>query len=463
MTQSDSSTNDSALQEGAVMSRRSARRMRALLLSMFLATLGVIAYLVAYYKFPLYTAEAYIECVSPTPREPLSMHQPQLSDTQFSRFIRGQALFVTSHSVLTLALSDPVVRDTAWYRETDQDRRLSALEKLVSSEAVEDANYIRVAASTRSPDEPHKIVNTIVSKYLVAIRDQSVAPFRDELNEYRHEQEQVQAQIALKNEQIRNFIGVLDPGNIPENGNKIGTGVMRESLLEQMNQVRLLEGQTQQLAGLMEQYTDPKQPVANVEDVQAVEQDSRVMEIDELVLALERDLAVVQKKSGTASADFAELSSRKEIAEQQLAALRAQRLHDVTEEKKEWITAAYYNSQSALLQAREKLLITQGQQSDLEQKQVEYVSMLEDRDIFLEIAGNLDRHVREIDRVVRESSGIQVRSLASGQPPEERSFPRPYMLPLAAVLPIVGVGVLGLLWVVFCRIWRWTEQPIAGA
>jgi capsular exopolysaccharide synthesis family protein len=435
-----------ALTPGDVVAMLKRRVVTIIVLAILFASVGVGLFFLAWYKFPLYSAEAYIECVSPDPKPGPEVRDTKIAEDQFLRFVTGQALFIKSYSVLSLVLQDPMVQGTAWYQGVDQDERILEMEKKVSSSPVKDTNYIRVAVSTRSANDPHRIVNTVVSKYLAQIRDQSAAPFRDELNEYRHEQEQVRQQIAMKNEQIKNFIGTLDPGNIPEDRSKLGGGVTREQLLEHQKVVTQLEQQTSELSSLREQYSDPKKSGVQAEDKFVVEQDPRVAQLDNQVFMLEQEMNVLLHQFGPNHREFKDMLKRKVEAETQLQMARETRLRDVLNQKREQIDTAYYNSVHALNKARERLLETQGKQSDLERKQTEYVGLLEDRDVFMQIQNRLDEYIRDIDRVVRESSGVRVKSLASAQPPLQRSFPSLLLLPaivLAAIGGAVGVG-LGL-------------------
>jgi len=429
-----------------IMGMLKQRLVTIIALSLLFGGMGIGLFLLAWFKFPKYSAESLIECISNVPKLGMQVQESQLAADPYTRFVMSQALFIKSFPILSAVLKDSEVRSTHWFQSLDPGEQIDALEKALGCEPVRDTSYILVNMSTRHKDDPHKIVNTVVKVYLTEIREQSANVFRQELTEYKRELADLKDQVAKKNEDIKAFKANIPPGETSTDRATLGQGVTLRQLEEAMLEVSRLELETLQLESLQRIYTNPSDQPVTPEDRMQVEQDPRVAMLDQQVFALEQEMNILLTKFGENHREYQQLKTRRDEALAQLEAVRATRLRRNLELKRQQIETAYYNSQSALLEAKEKLQEIQARQSDLERKLGDYATMISDIELLTETQVRLEDYIREIDRIVRERDAVRVRSAVQASPPRKRSFPSLLLLPAIVILAFgAAVGLaLGL-------------------
>ncbi len=435
-----------ALTPADIVAMLKQRMVTIIILSVLLGAIAVGVFFLLYLKFPGYSAEAMVECISDMPAQPMQIEQETLADDPYDRFVRSQAMLLVSRTNLSNVLQDVEVRGTQWFASIPQDERLIELEEEISCAPIRDSNFIRVAMSTHSPLDPHKIVNRVVQVYLDDVKDKAMDRYRDELAAYRRELADVRDQVQLKKEQIRNFQASLPAGEGAIDGGTIGNGLLIEQLRLEQEEVSTLELQTTELESLLRIYSDPEGAAVTPEDRLAVEQDLRVNQLDNQVFSLEQELRVLLAQFGPNHREYLEMVRRLDEAESQLSAARANKLREVVDFKRQQIETAYYNSQNALLHAKERLQETQARQADLDRKLSELQTLFDERNLLVETQNRLDEYIQEIDRIVHKSEAIRVEWAIRATEPLERSFPSLFMLPALVILAgllAVGMG-LGL-------------------
>ena len=360
----------------------------------------------------------------------------------YTRFVQTQALIIKSFSVLSSVLQNPDVQATQWYRSTPKEDLLRELEDSLRCSPLRDTNVIEVAMATGNPNDPHKIVNTVVEVYLQTTREQASALYRQELNEYRRERNDVKEQIQKKQEQIRDFRGKLPPGEAGSTRGDLGRGVILQQLVEDMRTVAEYEQQAAELKGLLDVYSDPTGVAVTPDDRLAVEQDPRVLQLDAQVTALDQEMNILLKRFGTNHREYKEMKIRRDEVQEQLETERANRLREVLDFKREQIDTAYYNAQNALMMARERLDERRAEQADIERQMLEYNTFLDELTLLEEYQTRLDEYIREIERIVRERSAISVYSRVPAVKPRDRSFPSLLLLP--AMLLLAFASAIGL-------------------
>jgi len=411
-------------------------------LSILFGAMGVGLFLLAYTKFPEYSAKGLIECISNQPKKSLTVGDTQMAQDPYTRFVMSQALFIKSFPILSAVLKDPEVRETQWFKDIKQGDQLSELEKSLSCEPIRDTNYVEVSMSTRSKADPHKIVNTVINIYLTEVREQASTQFRQELSEYKRELSDIKDQITKKNDEIRAFRTSLPAGEATIDKSRLGQGVILRQLEDDQKVVGEYELQTAELESLKKLYSDPAGQAVTPEDRQRVEQDPRVAQLDAQIFALEQEMNILLKRFGENHREYQELKTRRDEAREQLANVRQTRLQELLDLKQQQIETAYYNSHHALLKAKEKLQVTQAKQADLERKLGDYSMLLDELQLLSDTQTKLEDYIREIERIVRERDAVRVRAAVQASPPRERSFPSLLMLP--AVLILAFASAVGL-------------------
>ncbi len=427
---------------GDVMAILKQRLVTIIVLSILFGGMAIGVFVLLFTKYPEYSAKALIECRSNAPRQQFEFADRELAPDAYTRFVQTQAMVIKSFSVLSSALQSLDVQATAWYQATPKEERLKELEDALRCTPLRDTNLIEVGMAAGNPNDPHRIVNTVVEVYLQTTREQASALYRQELNEYRRERNDVKEQIQKKQEQIRDFRGKLPPGEASTTGGQLGQGVILQQLVEDMRIVAEYEQQAAELEGLLQVYSDPTGVAVSPDDRMAVEQDPRVAQLDAQVTALEQEMNILLKRFGPNHREYKEMAVRRDEVQEQLESARSNRLREVLDFKKQQIETAYYNAQNALMLARERLDERRAQQADIERQMLEYNTFLDELELLEEYQMRLDEYIREIERIVRERSAISVYSRVPAVAPRERSFPSLLLLP--AMLIFAFAAAVGL-------------------
>ena len=413
-------------------------------LSIVLSAAAVGGFLLWYIKYPTYSAEAFIQCISSVPKEATSLRHPQVYEDEHTRFLQDQALSIKQTNLLMRVLQAPEVRNTDWYQRTKPDERVDELDENLAAGPIRDTNYIRVAMGTRSPQDPHVIVRKVVDEYLSEARERATALYRTELSKVEAEASELTQQIEAQNQQITMFAGTLPVGVLPGQDRQAVT-VLEAQLLQNQQEVTELELQTQELQGLLEIYESPDYQRFMTEDRQLVELNPMVQQLIAQTLALEQEVIAKLTKLGENHRDVQNLRNRLEQSQQQLQRMREQKFQEAMELKHEQVRTATFNSQHATFLAQERLEGVRSQQQDVERKLQEYRRMQDELTFLTTTRERTLEYLRELRRIVAERSAVQIELRQPPVPPMERSTPRWYFAVVGVVLAVglaVGFGVL---------------------
>jgi len=433
-----------AVTPGDIMGMLKQRMIWIIALSILFGGMAVGLFLLAYYKFPKYSAEGLIECISNQPKRFGELGDTSMAQDPFTRFVMSQSLFIKSFPILSTVLKDSEVRATNWFRSIPQGEHQTELERTLGCDPVRDTNYLQVRMSTGSASDPHVIVNTVIKVYIQEIRELAANQFRGELQDYTRELNMIKDQITKKNDEIKTARENLPPGEAALDRTRLGVGVSLRQLENEQQVVGELELQTAELRSLMEIYSRPDGPAVTPQDRLQVEQDPRVAQLDSQIFALEQEMNIILKRFGTSHREYQELAVRRDQARDQLEQVRANRLREMLEHKRDQIETAYANSQHALMAAKEKLQQTQARQTDIERKLGAYGLLLDELALLTQTQTRLEDYIREIDRIVRERDAVRVRQAVPAAQPRKRSFPSILLLPAMLVLAFAGAVGLSL-------------------
>lgn len=420
------------------------RLVTIIILSVLFSGMGVGLFFLMYFKFPRYSAESLVECISDAPKPGLDVTPEAMADDPFTRFVQSQALYIKSFPVLKKTLQDSEVRSTKWYKSLDQDEHLLELEDDLSASSIRDTNYIRVAIATAAPSDPAIIVNTVVKTYLEEIKERASSVYRQELTDYKREQAGYKNQLVEKNQQIRDFVSTLPAGEASQQEERLGQGPLRERLSEAQKTVQFYELQAKEMKSLRDIYSDPERMPVTPEDRLIVENDPRVLQYDNQVFLLEQELGLKERQFGVNHREYKAMKDRLVEVRRQLEKVRANKLRETLEFKSEQAETAYLNVTNTLLSAQESLQEAEAEQSDLDRKISEYTALLQERKLLIEIQNRIDEYIREIERIVRERAAIRVFQAVQASQPLERSFPSILLLPGIVILALaaaVGLAV----------------------
>ncbi|MHC4234800.1 MAG: polysaccharide biosynthesis tyrosine autokinase [Planctomycetota bacterium] len=418
------------------------RAVMIILLWLVFSIIAVGLFFLFYVEFPVYRAEAWVECISNRPTEAETLVPQGLQKDEHDRFINSQARLMKSPQILMHVLTTVEVRGTKWFKETQPpERRALELDNSLSSAPIRDTNYIRVSMGCRTRTDPAKIVYQVVSRYLKQVRERAKDPYREELETYKNEREGLEVQVKEKLRQIQSFTGTLPPGALTAGG-----GITYERLSVYAEQVAAYELQTMELEGLSKIYNDPAGPGVSTEDRRLVEQDPLVATLANQVFLLEQELQLLHTKFGSGHREVKQFQSQLEVTQEQLTALRDRKLTETLEHRAEQVRTAFLNSQHALLLAREKLAEAEAIQSDLDRKAAELQTLHDELQILKDTRERVGEFIREIERITSaQGQALQVELIQHPVDPIERSSPHLLMLPAGVVFAFLlaaGIPIL---------------------
>ena len=401
---------------------------------MLFGAMTVGLWLLFWIKFPTYTSEAWIECVSDNPGEALSIAQQDPNKDVFERFVESQALLLKAPEILDRALKTPEVQSTTWYQETREDRRRLELEDQLYSGARKGTNYVVVRMGCRERNDPRVIVNQVVRAYRAIVEDAGVSPFERDLSATRDERGLLERDIADARQALLKFADdKLQPGVLFDN-----PGAVNSRLAFYAEQVNMLETTTRELEGLYQIYTDPTRPIDLTQEREQVEVDPQVGYLVVRQLNLEQQIALSQSRFGRNHRTTRNLQKELDVVLADLTPLREKKLIEAVALRREQIATAYLNFQNLLYEAMDALTLAEAEQKDQDKKLAQYLDKAQELDWMRERSQELNQFILDLNRVVRSRNAIRVRVAKRAVDPLERSAPAVLLLP-------AGVVVAGLL------------------
>lgn len=412
------------------------RIVLVILLSLLLGSMTVGAWLVAYRYFPLYPAEAFVECISDKPKPIYTAAEHALTQKDFERFVLTQARFVKSPNVRMEVLRTAEVKGTQWFRE-HQDRLLLDFEELVRAAPDRGTNLLRISVATRNRDDPHVIVNQVVKHYLARAKEYNVGPYRRERTSYQNDLETVMEHISDRRKQLSELQKRLPPGYAG-----FASDAAARDYGEAKTAVAQLELTSQELESLYAIYTQPGGTALSPEDAQWVESDPTVSAMANYVFTVRQQLEIERTRLGANHRTVRRMEREREVAEQELDKLRERRLTEVLAFREEQVRTAWLTSQNSLLLAREKLGDVEAYMADMDSVVTQYRTLEEEIGLLKEKRDQINNYIGEVERIIRERAAIRVELRQEAIPPEERSFPRFIMVPVGLVLSLaIAMGI----------------------
>lgn len=409
---------------------------------------GVGTYLWARY-YPGYIARASVLVESPKPQMPYVLQEMAASPDIQERFLADQAMLVKSDDVLSEVLRDNEVISTDWYKSYKQDERprmlLDLQEKLTVS-PVRGTSYLQILLSCHNPEDPHRIVNSVVEKYLSRANALSRSNLSDQLGKYKDEKDSLDRQIREVRSRKENFV-TMQLGAVP--GVTQGLNVVAEAL-------RALTGETTRLEAEKIQYKAMYDNLAGVSprNINISPQMRMMIENDPKIVNLNNALSQYQQQKAIATRNFGEnhrtvreIDGQIAAIEQQLNEEMAIKEDQVRKYEVDQAEMAYLNATEADLQLQERLLELKEQQRDLDRQLAVYQGMEEEQAQLQKNYELVTDHTRMLDLILHQNSVVRVQRVADAVRPIERSTPRWGLnAPIGACLSfVIAVGVALLL------------------
>ncbi|RJP32728.1 MAG: polysaccharide biosynthesis tyrosine autokinase [Phycisphaerales bacterium] len=409
------------------------RRRMVLILVLFVLLGGAAGagFYVWWKYYPTYYAEGFVELITSIPRDPLSLTDVRLADREQERFVQTQSYLVKNPEVIQTALRTANLQNTAWYKSVPKEEREAELIEDLISAPVRGTNYMRVAVRTRSIDDPHVIVEEVVNRYLDHVKDRSTENYREDKARAQEELDTHRQKLADKRRDLRAAAERL-PGGFMAGG--LG-GATREAYLY-TQQVAALRLQLAQLESLRAFYAQGARVTA--EDAAAVEADPYVQQLAAGAFAIQQQIALNTSRYGPRHEVMRRLDGALKTTEETLRQTREQKLNEYRAAVAQTVESAYQNMQFALLSAMENLQLADATQRDYDRALNEYAILRNEVDVMAVKEIELEEYVSNLDRLVRNRSGVTIKWAQHPVRPLTKSTPTIVMLPLMILLALLA-------------------------
>lgn len=404
--------------------------------------------------FPLYEASALlmVEQSGSAGTDPLERNQLAQTNDAVLRFLKDQAAFIKSQTVLEHALLDAGVKNSQWYRDIDEaDKRIKYLSEQLVVVPLEGTSLLQIMIRTKSQNDPHRIVNAVCSSYLVLTEEHNRSAYRDRIEAQSKEADAAKQEVTAKLDEIQRFIDEINQPGVVVGYNFLATRI--QELSEVLAQLR---AQKEQYAALWESYNQvrPGELAISPQMRQLVESDPQVLQLAAQQRAFEQERRLQLEKFGESHRYVTEINNRLEDIENELTRLRDTRLLEIQRYQRDQAQLAYLNAQNTELSMNETYEDLLAQQRDLDRQIARYQTLQTELKILEDRSQEVQRFLNDLKEYVAQKSTINVRRYADAAPPLERFFPNwLIMVPAGTVLGLgIAVGLAFLVELVNTRV-----------
>ena len=421
---------------GEIFSMLHRRLILIVVLFLLFSAMSIGGFWVWWTYFPGYTAECLIECISNVPETGLNIEQSQLRQEEHDRFVMTQALAMKGRPILEEALKVAAVRETAWFKSIHQPHEFPVVElkKDLKVTPLRGTNYLRVRLMAPRREDPAIIVNTVVERWYESVKKQAAQKLASKrLQDNQEELKSVRAEIQSKNSRLRDLRAKL-PAGANRSG---GISIAQQQVQLYTAQVADSENQLAMLAQFRQIYNSPQKVAPTAEDRAEVEADPEIAALNQQLFLLEQSRAALGKKFGPAHSELRNLDAQIEATDDKLAARRMEAMREHFEELRDSTNTAYLNTQHVLLLEREKQAKAEAALKDQEQLQFTIEALEADLEHDLKYEDELNEHIRNLNRVVRQQTAVNISISQPAVDPLLQDSPSLLVLPLGIFLSLV--------------------------
>ena len=416
------------------------RMVLCVFLFVLFSGLGVGGFVVWWVYFPGYQSESLIECISNIPETDLSLvEQQRLRQDEHERFVRTQALLVTSPKILGEALKITEVRETKWYKDVLRRNRepLLELKEQLAAGPVRGTNFLRVAMECREAEDAEKIVNQVVGLWYQTAKKTTAEEFAsDALAAAQKELDDTDRSLTLDRERLKGIAERLPPGAVQNPGGNVTAQEVRQY----SEQVAVLELEKSQLEQYRALYNNPEAIAVTAEDRAMVEQDPQVAELNRALFLVEQQGAADSKVFGPEHGVLRNLEAQAEALRTKLDQLRLEKLRERKADIREAANTAFENARYALLLAQDKLRKAEDALTDQDRMLFDYLELSTKIETADEGRLRLSDFVKSLTRVKTQRTAINVNVAQPAIKALERNSPSK-LLALASVCLALALAV----------------------
>lgn len=403
-------------------------------------TIGGTFFWARYY--PSYSATAHILVESPNPGGPFDLGAMPVNQDMIDRFVRDQSVLIKSEQILREALSDPLLRETAWFQsfDTPDDALLELMDKLGAG-PIRGSSYLRVSFGTHLSGDCYKIVNAVVDQYYGEIQRQSATQYRDQIKRFAGERDKVKRDLVGKIGEIRDFQKAAGIPGMTDRITAVGQRLYHLTTAVVTAQEDKLDAKA-----IFESYAASGAQVSP-DIIAMVEMNPSIAGMQHRQLALREELGVQLVKLGEKHRVIRDLKSRMALIGEDLERLRQQKLQDFHLQRLEEAHLIFAATMEKEVRLRDELIEAEARQRELDEKLSQYGALKEEQRVLEEEFGRVQQHLRDLQIIVSTQQGPRITIAARAVEPLERSKPS-WKFNLAAGIPLgllLGVGVAFLL------------------
>jgi len=397
---------------------------------------------------PTYTAQAYIEVLSPVQDDPTVISTTQVNkDIRYTNRVTIASL-IRDQGNLEQLLKRDKIKQTQWF--TQQMRRdiptsILYLMKYFGAYAQRDADFVAISMTSGVAKEAADIVNEMAALFVGSQGVQKRTEVQDSLTQLETRRVQVQSDLDKANEsldRVRTKWGITDVSS------QKGAYLHEHPIVSRYNQLQLQESDLLQAISQME---------ANLKSLEVLatgpinEQIERAIERDPVLLGLTEQIASYEAQLSGKLAKFGDSHREVQRAGQLIKDLqdrRARRKQEIADQTRQ---ANLKDAQQVLAAMKERLAELQGlrqeaeaKKKDLDMAGIEYERILSIRDERITMLNTIKQQIEKMRIVLDDPKTPKVVIKALALPPLEMNASRHWLLwfPVGTLLGLLlGVAL----------------------
>ena len=346
----------------------------------FISGAGVGGTLYLNKNHQLYRGVALVQVESPHPPTPMQWTNVNYPPDLLDRWVNDEIVRITNTRVLQRTLQVPVVRETQWYakKAAEDPALLAILDELADDLQVDQiprSNFIRVMMTTQRRVDAPAIINTVLDRYLAELNLGVKTQYDLELLEYQDRQKSLEAELErIRDDKVLMASELNAPGVIE------GLNVAGEKLRIWAQEVTLIEAEKLQYKAAWENLVgvDPGQLALSPMIQSRIQQDPQIQGLRNFLLNLDQERQILLQQVGENHRSVLSLEPQIAVLQQKLAEVTQQREGELRELEVNSARTIYLNAVQAELELRQRMMLEEAVQRDLDGQMVEY-RLLEER------------------------------------------------------------------------------------
>lgn len=400
--------------------------------------------------FPRYTAKTYIQVLPPVEKDPMTISTIQLQKDILYEHRQSIANLIKQQRTLEALLARDAVKETAWARQWDGDRRkaIKYLKKHFGAYAHRDSAFVETSMTCNAAKEAADIVNEMLTLFLAQQGTNEQREISNKLQQLEEQRIRVQGELDAANKGLDDVRAAYDLTDLERPAGRY----FQHTITIKLNSLEL---QRNELDLALRQL---RADIANLEELAKgpiTEQIEFAIERDPVMIDLARQLALLEAQLSGMRSKFGENHyevRRIRDSVQKVAEERDRRKKEIAEQTRR---ANLENAKDSLIVLRERFeqLEQLRQEAEAKKKQldlarVQYDKGLQIRDERLARLDSIKEQIEKMKTLHDDPETPKVLPVGLASIPLEMVFSRQWWLwfPSGTILGLLlGVGMAFLI------------------